>query len=806
MKPSALPDCLDAYQQCDSIYSFDSTYTDLKSNLLYARWKIRKEETSEAIQILDSILSLSSKENNNEIYQESVFYQLLAKQSLNDLDIAIVDNHLKIDYDEVTTINLLNIKAKALRYEQEVNYSFTTALYSEYLKSLLPLKVQRKTYFLPWSIHAINLIRESNDSTIYKYYLKKSLEKSEYKTPGYRWMKTLSLTASQNLNEKQIQEIEAKVLKGDQYSPRADKMIKTHLNWVSADNFVAINNMLESIDESKPLNDDSNFYNITYLIDAYIDTDNLIEAEKWLDKLLASKQNTIHRRNLMLFRQQKLLYYQYLNTKSISKLNELMNCSKNLMHSISILGNRIINDHYATTIYTSNNILLEVLFELSRISDLPKDEFLNQLNGIKSLYNKVSDSRSVLGNKLPSSSDLKKINQLKHEIEKRELVVNRYQDTTYQDLSIFEELYFLHQELYELKQSLPEVENFTNQNNDNILRLSSIDKETQIIDFIQTDSSIFLSKICSDKIVLKKLDYKKAINSISEKKNQLLDRTSQIKTNYLDSVFIDLISAKHPRIVFIPDGDLFEFPIESIQDKDGHYLNSTFLISYSSQISEAIEKRRSRINDNLFAASYTSDHTLKDRKIKSYPELIFSQNEIEQIANDFSNKEIFSGEEFTEESLTKGLDKDVVHISSHSSSSTENPLDNYILVRDHNGDGTPIYGFTLKSMDWQAKLVVLSSCESGTGAIKPGAGIFSLSRDFLQSGAQTVIKSLWKVNEKSTSELMVLFHQNLRKGSTAIQALQKAKNDLRTQEKYAHPYYWSGFVLEGNPEVYYNSQ
>ena len=99
-------------------------------------------------------------------------------------------------------------------------------------------------------------------------------------------------------------------------------------------------------------------------------------------------------------------------------------------------------------------------------------------------------------------------------------------------------------------------------------------------------------------------------------------------------------------------------------------------------------------------------------------------------------------------------------------------------------------------------LVILSSCESGKGAVKNGAGVFSLSRDFLQAGAQTVIKSLWAVNETSTKELMIDFHKNFTSGHSASMALTLAKRNLKQNPKYAHAYYWAGFVLEGNPNIY----
>ncbi len=793
-------ECLDTYQKCDSIYHLDSTYLNLHANLLYARWQIRNGNITESIKILDSLEILQSKIKRNSFYQEIVFYQFLARKTNFTLNVDEINDQLKLNLSEVHNINMLYFKSEILNFSQETNFAYTTALYAEYLRSNLSIKEEKEIYYLPWSIHAISLIREFSDQEVSAIYLNKALKSCNKITPGCRWLKTLLLTLNENIGLEKIKEIKEEVFKTGQYTPYTDKKILTHLSYVCSDNDVVINDLLSQIQKSESLTDRSNFYNVLYLIDAYLTDGDLNKANIWLDKISKVEHNEIDLYNLWLFRKQNLLFKQYIKSNSKLLLKELFNVSQELTNSYIKQGESIINDHYAETIYYANNIFLESLFCLLSLKDLSTSETLFYLNNTKDLYNKVSDSRSVLGAKKPTGQLLKRINYLKHEIEKRELSINRYQAIEYPDMSIFEELYFLHQELYEIKQGLEDVDVLM-VNQEKKLSLSSINKQTQILDFIQTDSSLFLSKITSDKIDLIKLDYDLALKSIDEKKEQILDRSQSIEYNYLDSILVDLISDKHQKIIFIPDGELFDFPIESIQDEKGKYLVEDYNISYASQISEAINTTSSTIENEIFTASYTSDETFKDRKIKNYPELPFGQYEIEKIKELYTVNTSYSGNEFTEGVLTKGLDKDIVHISSHSSSSTNNPLDNYILVRNKEGDGVPIYGFTLKSMDWNTKLVVLSSCESGTGTIKPGCGIFSLSRDFIQSGAETVIKSLWKVNDKSTSELMIAFHENLRNGMTGAQALRRAKLKLQTNEEYSHPYYWAGFVLEGNPNI-----
>ena len=80
----------------------------------------------------------------------------------------------------------------------------------------------------------------------------------------------------------------------------------------------------------------------------------------------------------------------------------------------------------------------------------------------------------------------------------------------------------------------------------------------------------------------------------------------------------------------------------------------------------------------------------------------------------------------------------------------------------------------------------------------------SLSRAFTYSGVVSTVHSLWEIPDKQAYELMQLFYANLNKGLSKSKALQQAKVEyLKTcnAEELKHPYYWSGFVLNGNPKA-----
>ena len=91
------------------------------------------------------------------------------------------------------------------------------------------------------------------------------------------------------------------------------------------------------------------------------------------------------------------------------------------------------------------------------------------------------------------------------------------------------------------------------------------------------------------------------------------------------------------------------------------------------------------------------------------------------------------------------------------------------------------------------KLVVLSACETARGKIDPVDGVYGLQRAFKMAGVQTIVMSLWKVQDDATSMLMRQFYTYLTNGIEKHKALWKAMMDVK--EKYKDPYYWAGFVM-----------
>ena len=101
------------------------------------------------------------------------------------------------------------------------------------------------------------------------------------------------------------------------------------------------------------------------------------------------------------------------------------------------------------------------------------------------------------------------------------------------------------------------------------------------------------------------------------------------------------------------------------------------------------------------------------------------------------------------------------------------------------------------------ELVTLSACETGIGEIKNGEGVYGLRRAFQHAGARSVVMSLWRVPDEETRDLMDDFYRNWFTGRTKKEALRQSALKILSacRDKYgvAHPLFWGGFVMVGDP-------
>jgi CHAT domain-containing protein len=145
----------------------------------------------------------------------------------------------------------------------------------------------------------------------------------------------------------------------------------------------------------------------------------------------------------------------------------------------------------------------------------------------------------------------------------------------------------------------------------------------------------------------------------------------------------------------------------------------------------------------------------------------------------------------------------IVHFATHGLLNNVHPELSGIVLSLVDKEGHQQDGFLrlqdIYNLKLPAELVVLSACQTGLGKEIKGEGLIGLTRGFMYAGAPRVVASLWKVDDRATSELMKRFYQGML-GPEALSpagALRQAQMTIWKQKQWREPYYWAAFVLQG---------
>lgn len=294
-------------------------------------------------------------------------------------------------------------------------------------------------------------------------------------------------------------------------------------------------------------------------------------------------------------------------------------------------------------------------------------------------------------------------------------------------------------------------------------------------------------------------------------------------------------------IYFSPDGVYHQINLGTLRNQDNGYFLSEevdiHLVGSTQTLVDTLKAQTKSPTISLFgypdyqqvSNSQKKDSTATityykrpdlERGGNQFQPLPWTKDEVDSIQNiaiqQGWNSKLFIARDASEENVKKVKNTTVLHIATHGYflkdtskvALTKRALLNAGLVLAGAMDSTrksnprmedglltayEVAGLPLKGTE----LVTLSACETGLGLIRNGNGIFGLQRAFFAAGAENVLMSLWRVNDRVTKELMEKFYRYwLVDGLKKQDALSKAQKDIRdTSVQLSHPYYWGGFVL-----------
>lgn len=185
--------------------------------------------------------------------------------------------------------------------------------------------------------------------------------------------------------------------------------------------------------------------------------------------------------------------------------------------------------------------------------------------------------------------------------------------------------------------------------------------------------------------------------------------------------------------------------------------------------------------------------------------LPFAESEVEQLGYKLG------GDVFTQSQKTalktvflkKASNYRLLHLSMHGVLDDREPLKSALMFVGENDSLDPLQVLDINTLEFSHnELTVLSACNTGSGILQHGEGIMSLSRAFLQAGSQSLVMSLWTLQDAFTSEILTCFYSNLEQNQPKDIALAEAKRQFLTadQSERRVPNYWASMALMGSIE------
>ena len=331
----------------------------------------------------------------------------------------------------------------------------------------------------------------------------------------------------------------------------------------------------------------------------------------------------------------------------------------------------------------------------------------------------------------------------------------------------------------------------------NFDRLTSILKEGEAgLLYHQFNEKLYIFYFGKDIVKVKSVDASRVEKEASILRETLMEYDQE---NYLEHTkrLYDMIVrpmeshiGDSRNLLIIPTNVLHYVPFSVLHDGNDYLIKRfTIRIAPSLNVLTLLSHNRAR-NENLLIIG---NPDLKDEEM----DLPGAENEARAIAANYPGSLLLLRQHATETAfydLSPGYG--LIHIASHGKFQTEKPLQSRLLLAStdkNNGDLTVNDLFMLRL---QARLVVLSACETALSYISSGDDLVGLLQGFFYAGTQGVVGSLWLIEDNSTSMLMQNLYQNLYMGIPPGEALRKAQ--LMTMKKYPHPFFWGAFQYSGS--------
>ena len=339
-----------------------------------------------------------------------------------------------------------------------------------------------------------------------------------------------------------------------------------------------------------------------------------------------------------------------------------------------------------------------------------------------------------------------------------------------------------------------------------------------LIEYVLAKPNSYALAITRDSVQPYRLDSKASITAdASRYRKEVLEEKEDVPL--AQRLFTELLAPiaqyKTKRdLIIVPDGELHLLPFSALADQSGYVLKShTIDIAPSSTVYALLENRanapQSATMPYIGIAAWTQTPDTRNPILRAVlgPErsefipLPDSREEVETIGEELPHpRTILLGASATESRFKQisSDSTDVIHLALHGYVNLEYP-DRSALIFAPEPPGSKDDGLLqvreIRNLHLKAKMVTLSACDTGVGPVGD-EGVANIVNAFIDAGADTVVSTLWSIEDHATEHLMTQFYAQLDHHESKGEALRAAQ--LEMVKESLPPYYWASFQIVGD--------
>ncbi len=276
----------------------------------------------------------------------------------------------------------------------------------------------------------------------------------------------------------------------------------------------------------------------------------------------------------------------------------------------------------------------------------------------------------------------------------------------------------------------------------------------------------------------------------------------------LGKLLVPALPTRITEVTLLPAGRLGTLPFEALPVKKvkGDFASQSFLadrygVSYEFSAGLMLQKAKAQGKQNSKSIFLCAPVEFTGNDGLGF--LPGSETEVKTISLLFGNQSEVVTHTQASETTIKQTDLSqykYLHFATHGVVDERNPELSRIFLNTDNYEDGNLYASEIYNLSLSADLAVLSACQTGLGKVSKGEGVIGLSRALVYAGAKNLVVSFWSVADESTTQLMTDFYRFLLADGEQNykRALQKAKQKMIQEKRFADPYFWAPFIIIGN--------